>query len=83
MKHLLMVSALLLSLTGCGEVNPNTIVTDQCARNQVFMQCMSVLPAGPVTTQYNDWDEVVTACDSVAYYQSLRKAAFVKSACRS
>ena len=45
-------------------------------------QCMRALPAGPVAPQYNDWDEVVTACESTAYRQSLRGAQHIKPECR-
>jgi hypothetical protein len=29
----------------------------------------------------NDWDEVVNACDSAAYYQSLRPRGQIKKEC--
>jgi len=54
---------------------------DQCLRAELFQQCLKALPAGPQSTQYNDWDEVVSACASAAYYQSLRKNAFIKPEC--
>lgn len=38
-------------------------------RKEIFDDCMQRLPAGPATTHYNDWDDVVEACDKVGYYQ--------------
>lgn len=43
---------------------------DQTKRTTIFMDCLKALPAGPQSTKYNDWDEVVNACESAAYYQS-------------
>jgi hypothetical protein len=39
-------------------------------RHEYFVQCMKLLPAGPQQTQYNDWDEVVEACNQAAWYQA-------------
>lgn len=30
---------------------------------------------------YNDWDEVVGKCESVAYYQSLKKKTQITAEC--
>lgn len=49
-------------------------VTDQKLRAERFDACMKALPAGPVSTQYNDWSEVVDSCESAAYRQSLKLA---------
>lgn len=66
--------AALLLLAGCAQ-SPDEL--NQKARrgflrHQYFVECMKLLPAGPVTTRYNDWDEVVSACDTAAYYQSIQ-----------
>jgi hypothetical protein len=82
MKTTLTATLIALSLTACGE-NPNRNATDQCLRVQLFQQCMTALPAGPVSTQYNDWDEVVEKCDSVALYQSYRPTVTIKHECRA
>lgn len=65
--------ALLASLSGCdGPVNPSPrYEPDQAKRIELFKMCMAALPAGPVSTKYNDWDEVVSACGSEAYYMSM------------
>lgn len=68
-------------MTGCEsriEAKP-----DQCLRRELFKECMAALPAGPVATKYNDWDEVVQECDSGAYYKSLRAPAVIKPECRT
>ena len=64
-------------LSGCAE----TTGPDQCLRREIFQQCMKSLPAGPQATQYNDWDEVVGKCESVAYYQSLKKKTQITAEC--
>lgn len=56
--------------------------TDQCKRQELFMACMGALPEGPDETKYNDWDEVVSECNSVARYQSLRPKKYVPEQCR-
>lgn len=61
----------LFTLTACDKVcrwEP-----DQKERQRIFKECMSLLPAGPVKTHYNDWSEVVSECESAAYYQSQVK----------
>lgn len=68
MKYLITL-ALVVGLTGCYAPSP-TYGIDQTQRQQLFKDCMAALPAGPVSTRYNDWDEVVKACDSIAHYQS-------------
>ena len=55
---------------------------DQCIRREVFKECMKSLPAGPASTRYNDWDEVVKACEETAYYQSVRPTSVIKEECR-
>jgi len=69
----------ILFLSGCEPVN--TIKVDQCLRNQIFVACMKALPAGPASTKYNDWDEVVEACASAATYQSYRHKDYIKPEC--
>lgn len=73
---ILLVGAL---LSGCDE-DPQQ--ADQCMRTKLFESCMRSLPAGPVSTQYNDWAEVINECGSVAYYQSLRRESQIKLECR-
>ena len=73
--------ALTLALTACdGSIGVST--PDQCMRAALFASCMRALPAGPMSSQYNDWDEVVTACESAAYRQSLRSARHINPECR-
>jgi len=73
--------ALTFALAACdGSIGVST--PDQCMRAELFASCMRALPAGPVAPQYNDWDEVVTACESAAYRQSLRGAQHIKPECR-
>ena len=60
--------AIALALAGCGE-NP---MRDDPARGvlriQLTARCMENLPAGPTSIYYNDWDDIVAACDRQAYY---------------
>jgi hypothetical protein len=70
-----------LLTAGLGGCSPDPQTVDQCMRREIFQQCMKALPAGPSATKYNDWDEVVAQCDSVAHYQSLRRWSRVKPEC--
>lgn len=85
MKYLVIVT--MLALAGCVETDKPKEpqwVTDQCARRDIFQQCLKALPAGPAQTKYNDWDEVVEACSDVAYWQSrIQDASTVKKECRA
>lgn len=72
---------LLLLLTACSSP-ANESEIDQCMRREIFRECMSILPAGPQRTHYNDWDEVVDSCATTAYHQSLRLRSQVLPACR-
>ena len=72
-------------ISGCVDGDKPFIQTsgpDQCIRAEHFKICMQALPAGPEKTRYNDWDEVVAECSSVAYYLSIRKTSEIKPECR-
>ena len=58
-----------VGLTGC---NAPHYKTDDKLREELFFKCMQSLPAGPLATKYNDWDEVVSECGQQAYYLSNR-----------
>jgi hypothetical protein len=76
----LLVAASAVILVGCdGSTYPEP---DQCMRVQLFQQCMGALPAGPQSTHYNDWNEVVHECGQQAYYQSLRSPDNIAKECR-
>jgi hypothetical protein len=87
----------LLFLTGCNKhTDANGVTTisateidksekasmDQCLRATLFQQCLKALPAGPLATKYNDWDEVVKECQIASQYQSHRKLKNIKEECR-
>jgi hypothetical protein len=55
---------------------------DKCLQREIFKECMESLPAGPASTHYNDWDEVVSQCREVAYYHSLRIESTIKNECK-
>ncbi len=85
--RLLPVFAVIASipLSACGpsqETKEQSVDTDQCLRVELFERCMKLLPAGPKHTQYNDWDEVVSECETAAYQQSLRSKKHIKPECR-
>jgi hypothetical protein len=67
----------LVFLSGCAE----TTAADQCLRRDIFFQCLQSLPAGPVETKYNDWDEVVSQCGTEAAFQSIRKKSQITAQC--
>jgi hypothetical protein len=76
----LIAAAMLAAITGC-QVQPPSPVVDQCMRREIFQECMQSLPAGPTSTRYNDWDEVVDSCESTAHYQSRRAREHVRPEC--
>lgn len=83
MKKLILLSVLLLA--ACSQDDKPFIdqrVVNQCLRRELFNECMKMLPAGPVATKYNDWDEVVAECGSQAYYMSHRKESTIPQGCR-
>lgn len=57
-------------LSACGDITNPKWQTDQLMRQKLFKECMALLPAGPQSTKYNDWDEVVDQCDDIARWQS-------------
>lgn len=75
----ILVCGVAVMLAGCNP-DPGTpaskwqYVPDQALRAQRFDACMQALPAGPKSTHYNDWSEVVDSCGDIAYRQSLRLA---------
>ena len=79
-KWILVVASAVI-VSACSEVR--TFGPDQCLRAEIFQQCLAAVPAGPQTTHYNDWSEVVQACSNTAYYQSLRSAEQIKAECRA
>lgn len=83
MKKLILLLPLLL--IACGKDDKPFIderVPNQCLRREIFNECMKILPAGPLATKYNDWDEVVAECGSQAYYMSQRIKSTISPECR-
>lgn len=79
----MLVSSALILLLVCSCTFDDSDEPDQCLRQKLFVDCLSVLPAGPTATVYNDWAEVVSECGSKAYYHSLRAKAHIKPECRA
>ncbi len=55
---------------------------DRCLEREVFKECMTLIPKGPERTVYNDWDEVVGECRSLAWWNSQRLVENIKKECR-
>lgn len=84
-KFFLLLITSLLSACGDGEevyIMKNRHIADQCMRVKLFENCMKSLPAGPVATAYNDWDEVVSECNRISFYSSMRNREFIKPECQ-
>lgn len=79
MKMLLIVASIFVA--ACKPIDQNR-THDQCLRATIFQQCMVALPAGPVATKYNDWDEVIAECGRQAQYLSVRNKSQVKPECK-
>lgn len=71
MKKLALLLVALTTLSACDPgIRPAEWVTDKSKQQSLFLKCMSILPAGPETTKYNDWDEVVSECNRISFYQA-------------
>jgi hypothetical protein len=76
------IAGLAAALAGCSQsITEPSYEPDQCLRAQLFQQCLATVPKGPEATRYNDWDEVVEACERSAYNQSIRAAGTVPGRC--
>jgi hypothetical protein len=71
MRRLITAAFACAILSGCEEPKYPKYAVDREKRAQVFTSCLQNLPAGPLSTQYNDWDEVVDSCSEVARVSSL------------
>jgi len=61
------------SLAGChksSHSSPDEEAKRGLLRAKMAAECMATLPEGPRSTTYNDWNEVVAACDEGAYFKS-------------
>lgn len=79
-RTVLIIAAAAVLVAGCRP--ENFTEADQCVRAEEFQKCLAGVPKGPDSTHYNDWGEVVGACDKAAYYLSLRERAQIKQECR-
>ena len=78
MKALFCIVAALM-LTGCSPepgapASQWKYIIDKDTQAKRFDACMQALPAGPVSTHYNDWAEVVDSCRAAAIEQAKRLA---------
>lgn len=64
------IACIAIALAGCAQEESAIEAQRGVLRMRLNQFCLKNLPAGPKSTQYNDWDEVVEACSSTAYYQS-------------
>lgn len=79
-----LVLATVVFLAGCDKPMPKpTSGYDQCQRASIFMDCLKNAPAGPHSTKYNDWDEVVDECSTVAARISWRQLSQISPGCKA
>jgi len=82
MMKFIVATILAIFVLGCDFLFPEPDVRweiDQRLRQELFFKCLDKIPQGPERTKYNDWAEVVEACDEAAYYMSYKKKAEVRS----
>lgn len=83
MAKLFLVFVALACLGGCGRrVVEDELVQDQCIRVELFKDCLSRVPTGPVVTHDNPWDQVITECSKAVTYLSYRKKSQIKPECQ-
>ena len=70
----------LLLITSCKK--EDRAIQDMCLQREIFKECLESLPAGPISTHYNDWDEVVKECRKTAYSNSKRRESTIKNECK-
>lgn len=71
MKTAPLCIALTMALAACDDIRPMRREPDQAKRSQIFQACLKAVPDGPRVTHTSDWADVVRACESAAYYQSM------------
>lgn len=69
MKYMMLV--LLLGLAGC-KYPPPVYQYDKETQRELFLVCLSTVPAGPTQVVSNDWAEVVSQCKYAAMEMSER-----------
>jgi hypothetical protein len=59
-------------LAACGPALPPQpkYALDKKVQQDLFFRCLKSLPAGPIASKYNDWDEVVSECGSQAFHMA-------------
>lgn len=67
-----------LFMSGC----ENSAGPDQCLRREIFKQCMELTQKVSQTVTYNDTDEIISECEKVAYYQSMKQKSYIPNWCR-
>lgn len=81
----LLSGSLLLLLAACQPHADGTVIIrqdlDQCRRVEIFERCLQLAPAGPQSTKYNDWAEVIDQCEGMAMRAAYRDPAYIKPEC--
>jgi hypothetical protein len=57
------------ALSGCGYPHYES---DNQEKQAFFFKCLQELPAGPETTKYNDWNEIVSECAQQAAWMTQK-----------
>lgn len=71
MKRMALIAAS-LSTALLGGCTAEFGVVDEKLRQELFFKCMQVAPAGPQSTKYNDWAELVEECGRQARYMTTK-----------
>lgn len=75
-----LIACFAVFLVGC-EPYVHPYRENRCMQADLFQQCMKSLPAGPVSTHYNDWDEVVEQCRISAGAMAWRHISEIPKGC--
>ena len=67
MMKTILALTIALCVASCDVPKNQKQEVDQAKRHTYFLECLAALPAGPQSTKYNDWDEVVDSCNRTAY----------------
>ena len=83
MYKIIFLSVLLVGCGGGGVPSSTTPIKDACLQKIYFDDCMEALPAGPTSTKYNDWSEVIAECTDTAKILAYRQTKNVKEECKT
>jgi hypothetical protein len=57
-------------------------IADVCKQKVYFDECLSKIPEISKSLQYNNWAEIVDACEQSSYKLSIKMSKYVENNCK-